>query len=239
MTRPAVALAALAVGAEVCYPLTAGEARQVLAAVVVLLSALAVLSAAGRRNLLPLLGFCGLGAFAVEAWGVRTGVPFGAYAYTGHLGPRAFGVPLVVPLAWVSMAWPALCVARRLCPTRGPRILVAALALTAWDVMLDPQLVAAGAWRWSADRDAMQGVPLHNDLGWLVCAVLLMTALERWCAPADDRVPVALWLWAWLGSVVADAAFLGLPETALVGGVTMGLVGVPLLARLSPVLALA
>jgi uncharacterized membrane protein len=233
------ALAAVAVGADICYPLVVGEARQVLAAVVVVLSALAVLNAAGRSNLLPLLGICGLGAFAVEAWGVHTGVPFGAYAYTGHLGPRAVGVPLVVPLAWVSMAWPALCVARRLCPTRGPRVLVAALALTAWDVMLDPQLAAAGAWRWGSDAASVQGVPLHNDLGWLVCSALLMAALDRWCAPADDLVPVALWLWAWLGSVVADAVFLGLPETALVGGVTMGLVGVPLLARLVPVVALA
>ncbi len=237
MTRGPVVLAALVVGVDVCYPLVGGEARQVLAAVVVSLSALAVLGAAGRRNLLPLLGFCGLGAFAVEAWGVRTGIPFGAYAYTGHLGPRALGVPLVVPLAWVSMAWPALCVARRLCPARGPRVLVATLALTGWDVMLDPQLVAAGAWRWTDRADALQGVPLHNDLGWLVCSVLLMTALDRCCTPTDDRVPVALWLWAWLGSVVADAVFLGLPETALVGGVTMGLVGVPLLARRSPVLA--
>jgi uncharacterized membrane protein len=177
----------------------------------------------------------GVGSLLVEVWGVHTGTPFGRYAYTGHLGPRLAGVPLVVPLAWSMMAWPALCVARRVTRSIAGHCAVAALALASWDLLLDPQMVAAGNWRWSAQSPALQGIPLHNFVGWLVCAAVLMTVLERLCPPTDqDSLPVGLWVWTWLGSVVADAVFLGLPGTALAGGLGMALVGVPLLARSAP-----
>lgn len=163
--------------------------------------------------------------------GVHTGQPFGAYAYTGHLGPRVAGVPLVVPLASTMMAWPALCVARRLASSPGVRVLVGGVALASWDLLLDPQMVAAGNWRWSRGSPALQGIAPRNDVGWLVCALVGVAVLERVCAPGrDERLPVGLWLWTWLGSVLAELAFLGLPFAALVGGLAMAMVGVPLLA---------
>ncbi len=56
---------------------------------------------------------------------------------------------MVIPLAWVMMAWPALVVARTLA-TRGAAVIaIGAVALTTWDVFLDPQMVAAGHWAWS------------------------------------------------------------------------------------------
>ncbi len=57
----------------------------------------------------------GLG-LAVEAVGVRTGVPFGPYRYTGTLGPQLLGVPVAVALAWTMMAYPCLLLGRRLAP---------------------------------------------------------------------------------------------------------------------------
>ena len=97
-----------------------------------------------------LVAVAGGGGLLAEAVGVATGFPFGRYAYAGTLGPRLLGVPLVVPLAWAWMAWPAWLVGgpagpRPGRPGRGGR----RSALAAWDLFLDPQMVAAGHWHWA------------------------------------------------------------------------------------------
>ena len=51
-------------------------------------------------------------AEAKESIGVATGYPFGQYHYTGTLGPAVLGVPVLVPLAWVMMAYPCLLAGR-------------------------------------------------------------------------------------------------------------------------------
>jgi uncharacterized membrane protein len=141
-------LVAAAVGVQIAYPLVPETWRtEVTVASVVVFFVAAVADAArvhGPVGAGVLTAVAGGGGLAAEAVGVATGRPFGQYAYTGTLGPELLGVPVVVPLAWVMMAWPALVVARTLVP-RGPAVaVVGAGALTAWDVFLDPQMVAAG-----------------------------------------------------------------------------------------------
>ena len=63
-------------------------------------------------------------------------------------GPTLLGVPFLVPLAWLMMAWPSWVLADRLARpvrpagARSVRIAVAAAVFAAWDVVLDPQMVA-------------------------------------------------------------------------------------------------
>ena len=137
-------------------------------------AALADAARGARRCAAPavLLAVAGGGGLLVEAVGVHTGVPFGAYAYTGDLGAEVLGVPVVVPLAWTMMAWPALVVGRTLAraPGRG----------RGWS--------AAPRWRrgtcsstrrWSTPGTgrgrtrtpgcrSCPGVPLTNYAGWLL-----------------------------------------------------------------------
>lgn len=235
------ALAVAVVACQIAYPLVDGAARHRLtvATVVVFFTASVTHSAVWRGGgwTLLLLAVVGGGGLAVEAVGVRTGLPFGAYRYTGTLGGQALGVPVVIPLAWVMMGYPALLVARRVTadPRRGP--LLAAAALAAWDLFLDPQMVDAGHWAWTGGGPLL-GIPLTNFVGWYAVAALMMAVL--WprlpaAAPGADRVPFALYLWTYASSVLAHAAFWGNPEVALVGGVGMGAVVVALLcASASP-----
>jgi putative membrane protein len=137
---------------------------------------------------------------------------------------------VVIPLAWVMMTWPAHLVAARLARSRAGRVAVGAVALAAWDLFLDPQMVDAGHWRWADPLPALPGVPtvpLTNYAGWLLVAALLMLLLPV-PGPGDDRVPYALYLWTYASSVLAHLAFFGLPASALWGGLGMGLVAVPL-----------
>lgn len=232
-------LAALTVLLEVPYPLVHGRTRDLLTVAAVLaFFAASATHAAGTRGAAWAARFVAIAAgtgLLVEAVGTATGVPFGRYDYDGSLGPRLFGVPIVIPLAWAMMAYPALLIGRRIAATRLRRAVVGGAALASWDLFLDPQMVDAGHWRWVDVRAHLPGVPsvpLSNYAGWLAVSVLLMAVLDRVSAqrPADDRVPLALYLWTFGSSVLANLAFFGRPFVALWGGLGMGAVVVLLWA---------
>ena len=147
----------------------------------------------GPRAAAALVAIAGGGGLAIEALGVATGFPFGSYDYSGQIGPQLAGVPVVIPLAWTWMAWPAWLAAIRLLPAGAGRIALAAVGLVTWDLFLDPQMVAEGYWSWLDDGPALPGlagIPISNYLGWLLFAVLVMTAL-RPLAGAAVAVPGA------------------------------------------------
>lgn len=226
---------------EIPYPLVHGSARDTLTVVTVVVFATAAVvnaAATGRWWHGPsLLLVVGGGAFAAEALGVHTGYPFGRYRYLRGLGPSVAQVPVVVPLAWVMMAQPSAAVARRLARSRAARIVVGAAAMSTWDIFLDPQLVYAGHWRWFDRTPHLPGVgdvPLSNLGGWLLVTLVLMAAMSLWSGrEADDPPSIALWVWTWLGSTVANLAFFDRPWVALWGFVGMGVIGVPLSRQLA------
>ncbi|MEU2614327.1 carotenoid biosynthesis protein [Micromonospora sp. NPDC007271] len=118
------ALLAGLVLAQICYPLTTGTTRAGLTTATVVLGCLLsvghALASRGTRTALALVVVATGGGFAVEALGVATGFPFGGYDYSGELGPKLAGVPLVIPLAWTWMAWPAWLTAVRLTGAATP-----------------------------------------------------------------------------------------------------------------------
>ncbi|MEH0937552.1 carotenoid biosynthesis protein [Micromonospora psammae] len=247
MTRQRVswALLTVLVLAQICYPLTSGDTRARLTVATVVLGYLLAVGHAllsrGPRTAAALVAVATGGGFAIEALGVATGFPFGSYDYSGELGPKLAGVPLIIPLAWTWMAWPAWLAAARLVPPGLGRTALAALGLATWDLFLDPQMVAEGYWIW---RDAtpalpgLPGVPVSNYLGWLLFAVLLMGALRPLAGPAvavtdsRDAPMFALYLWTYFSSVLAHAVFLDLPASALWGAVGMSVAAVPLAVTL-------
>jgi uncharacterized membrane protein len=228
-----LALALLLVGTAIAYPLTDGPARDAVSWSIVLLgSGVSVSHAVLSRGLRT-----GLGVFAVvavvavltEALGLATGVPYGGYSYSDALGPTLLGVPFLVPLAWLLMAWPSWVLAARLVPrSRAGRVLVAAYVFAAWDVVLDPQMVQAGYWRWAHPHPGLPGidtVPLTNLAGWLVAGLVLMPLLDllvqRTARPGPpaigDAAPLLTLGWMTLGGALAHAGWLGLPGSAAWG----------------------
>lgn len=255
--RVAAAAAAVTIGLQVAYPLLDAPGHEQALHAVTIGSVLAFASATlahaaatrGTTTALVVLAVAGGVGLAAEVCGVRTAFPFGAYEYASTLGPAVLTVPLVVPLAWVMMAWPCLLLGRRLSPGRDragavAAVLIAAWTLTAWDLFLDPQMNAAGHWTFADPEPGLPGttgVPLTNLAGWFAVSLLIMTVLQR-VVPAkraeppsdrDDAVPALLLGWTWLGSTLAAAAFFGRPAVAVWGGVAMG-VPVLLYLRRSP-----
>lgn len=247
-----VVLAAAVVAAQVVYPLIDGAARDALtvATVCVFFAVSATHAAAwrGARFAAGLVAITAGGGLAVEVAGVTTGWPFGAYAYADSLGWALAGVPVIIPLAWTMMAYPAWLVAGRITAHALWRAVVAGWALASWDLFLDPQMVAEGHWTWAAAEPALLDVPLTNFAGWFATATVMMALLSRLSArgvvhahggtarsgavrgfavfsgAADDRPMYGLYLWVYASSVLAHAAFFGLPGSALAGGAGMGAV---------------
>ncbi len=234
--------AGLAIAAQICWPLTSGALRTNTTLIIVLLFAAASVShAAITRGITWASRYTAtalLFGLLVEFIGTRTGWPFSDYAYTDALRPQLLGVPVIVPLAWTMMAYPALLVGRRLTTRRLGQIVLGAYALAAWDLFLDPQMVGENYWRWTSGMPALPGIPgipWVNYLGWFAVSLVLMTILSLLSNHAGDSahdgVPVLLYTWTWIGGIVANAFFLGRPAVAMWGGAAMGIVAVPYLIR--------
>ncbi|MFD7659385.1 carotenoid biosynthesis protein [Actinosynnema sp. NPDC059797] len=179
--------------AQIVYSMTApGDRLPTTVLSVVLFCVASTLDAASRcgwRTAGALVAVAGGGGLVAEAVGVRTGFPFGDYDYTGTLGAEVLGVPVLVPMAWIMMAWPAVLVGRAL--GRGWAVVpLAAWALASWDVFLDPQMVDAGHWAWAHPAPGLPGVdgiPLTNFAGWLLVAALITGVLHAHLGPRTYR----------------------------------------------------
>lgn len=135
-------------------------------------------------------------ALGFEACSVATGFPFGSYVH--HLeGPRVLGVPFVVVVGWVVLAWLAWMLARVIVGEYANRRLyvvvmpvVGTLILGGYDLVIDPiTAYARGLYSYGAPSGAL-GVPLSNYFGWVFTGWVLFQVFSliewRW-----RRVPNA------------------------------------------------
>jgi len=233
-SRPLLAALALA---QLRYPSVApGRQTAATRGIVGLLLAASLADLAERRG--PRRA-AALGAsaaaigFGAEVCGVATGRPFGPYTYSGRLGPKVAGVPALAAAAWTMMASPAWSVAGLLTRRPPARAALAAGALTAWDVALDPRMVREGYWTWP-DGGRYEDVPASNFAGWFITGGAIFAA---WSVLDGDAEPgdaaLGLYVWTWAGEVAANLLFWRRPRVAAAAGVTMGAFAVPaLVARL-------
>jgi uncharacterized membrane protein len=239
MTASRALLGAL-VGAQVVYArLPARRLEAATRGIVGLMlaaSAAEAVEARGLRRGTGLVAAAGALGFSAELAGVATGRPFGHYTYSAKLGPRIGGVPLLAAAAWAMMARPAWVVAGLITRRhRALRIALAAGALTAWDVFLDPRMAREGYWSWPGGG-RYEGIPASNFLGWFVTGA---GVFALWSLVEDDEPLVdgdgalALYAWTWVGETFANAVFWRRPLVAAAGGGAMGAFAAPaLVARL-------
>lgn len=199
----------------------------------VLLQAVAVVvilgQAWGWRRALGTAVTISIFTFFVEAMGSTTGFPFGHYDYTDLLQPQLFGVPLLIPAAWLMMLPPAWATVAFLLPDRSLKreqrrkryalfVVLSALALTAWDLLLDPQMVAWNLWVWQ-EPGGYFGIPWLNFWGWFMTAVIVTLLLRPQNLPV--RPLLVIYTITWFLEVVGLALFWGMPGPAVAGGLGM------------------
>ena len=162
-------------------------------------------------------------SYLAEFVGSSTGIPFGKYEYTGLLQPQLAGVPLLIPLAWMMMLPPAWAIAKTILGESRPRwtfVLLSALAFTAWDLFLDPQMVGWGFWVWETPG-AYFGIPLSNYLGWIVVSAIITLAVNPKNLPVG---PLSLvYVLTWLLQTIGQGIFWSQPGPAVVGFIGSGI----------------
>lgn len=169
----------------------------------------------------PVLGW------ASELLGSRRGVPFGRYHYTEVLQPQIGHVPLLIPMAWLMMIPPSFAVGVLIAPNNHAlALLLGAGAFTAWDLYLDPQMIAWRFWEWE-DHGAYLGIPIVNFFGWFVVALVIgvigSASLGAAILTSMPLVPLAaVYVITWALELVGQALFWNLRTSAIVGGVGMG-----------------
>lgn len=143
-----------------------------LASLFLLTAGLVVLLGERTGRGVLLLACVALLGFAVEAVGVRFGVPFGRYVYTGALQPQVLGVPVVMGPAWMVLVAFAQDAAGRLRLGGWRAVLFAALLTTATDLVIDPLAAnRLGYWKW-LDGGSYYGIPFVNFAGWFLTALV-------------------------------------------------------------------
>lgn len=188
-----------------------------------LAAVLAVLhSVWGLERMAVTAGGVALLGWAVEFIGSSTGFPFGSYDYTSVLQPQIAKVPLLIPLAWLMMlpcAWAVTTVL--IGKQRSPLLFafVSALVFTAWDLFLDPQMVAWGFWVWE-EPSGYFGIPWVNFLGWILCSFTI-TLLAR-PGHLTARPLLLIYGITWALESIGLVVFWGLPGPAAVGFLVMG-----------------
>ncbi|HEX6709313.1 MAG TPA: carotenoid biosynthesis protein [Rubrobacter sp.] len=140
-------------------------------------------------------------AYAIEALGVATGVPYGPFHYGDALGPMVAGlVPYLLPISYAPLVIGAVAA------TWGHRlrlfhVLQATFLLVWMDAVLDPGAASLGFWAWPVGG-VYYGVPLSNYAGWLLSgavATALLLAIGRWSGTPSpgllDSATVATSFW--------------------------------------------
>lgn len=171
--------------------------------------------------------------WAAEWIGSHTGFPFGSYEYTPLLQPQIAGVPLLIPLAWLMMLPPAWAVAKvwvayLSIPPQFQKLLfviLSAVAFTAWDLFLDPQMVGWGFWKWH-QPGLYFGIPLENYGGWLLVSGLISLWVGRTDIPSTPML--LIYAVTWILQTIGQFFFWQQPGPALVGFIAMGIMLIPL-----------
>jgi putative membrane protein len=108
----------------------------------------------------------GLAGFLVEVLGIHTGFPFGSYQYLTTLGPKLWGVPLVLAINWVLLIYCTSDLASRFSESKFISVLLAAVFMVGLDFLIEPVAIKYDYWVWSAVE-----IPIQNYLAWFVISL--------------------------------------------------------------------
>lgn len=236
------AVLALTILLQMAYPLVSGTTLQVITIVTIYVGATSMVLHAhlsyGMKYASRYLILAALFGYFIELLGVHTGWPFGIYTYDSSLGFAIFGVPLVVPFAWVMMIHPCLVAARRV--TSKWTFLYGGALLAGWDLFLDPLMVSAGRWTWEvpgAHVPFVPDVPLSNFFGWLLagCAIVallnLLLPFERRKESANLRAVTILLTWVLFSGFIGNIFFFDRPGLAFLGAAFFGAFATPFIYK--------
>ena len=135
------------------------------------------------KSIVSALAVCVM-TFLCAASGANFGFPFGDFAYTGALGPKVWGVPLVIPFLWLMVLVTSFSAAERI--LRFKHVVVASIVATAFDAVMEFAADSLDLWHWQG------GAPAElNFISWFCISYLGISLLQKYATekPTDSFVP--------------------------------------------------
>lgn len=136
-----------------------------------LLLSLILLLSQHKNWSLPFIGWS-LGVIlygiGIEWAGVESSAIFGTYHYGEVLGWRIDGIPLVIGINWLILAYCSKDISERLFKHPLASILFASFLMVFLDFFIEPVAIKLGFWHWPNNE-----VPMHNYVGWFLVSCIL------------------------------------------------------------------
>ncbi|GAA0874160.1 hypothetical protein GCM10009118_05680 [Wandonia haliotis] len=118
-----------------------------------------------RATLLAFFVAFGTG-IAVEWIGVHTSLLFGEYAYGSNLGPKLWGVPLIIGVNWALLSSISCEMSRVLVKNFYVRVFLSATLMVGIDILIEPIAHLMDFWHWEDNE-----IPVFNFICWFVIAL--------------------------------------------------------------------
>lgn len=157
-----------------------------------LLLAFTVIILAENENKLLLISFLSIAfitGISVELIGVHTGMLFGDYSYGANLGPKLWGVPLVIGINWGVLSITTASITQKINLPVYFKIIVNAFLLVLFDFVMEPVAMKSDFWSWKNDE-----IPLFNYVCWFFVALILQLIYHWIRKPKSNKVFNALFV---------------------------------------------
>lgn len=125
----------------------------------------------------------------IEWLGIKTSAIFGSYHYGDVLGWKIDGVPLIIGVNWLLLAYCSKDIADRIFNQPVLAILFAAILMVFMDFLIEPVAIQLKFWYWPNDT-----VPLQNYLGWFLVSLVLFSLSAPLKLRWENRSSVVLYL---------------------------------------------
>ena len=112
------------------------------------------------------VGTCAF-TFMLEAIGVATSKIFGPYTYGAVLGPKLWGVPILISLNWLLVIIGAVSLTSRRVKNPVLFVIVIGILTLLFDYVMEPVATKLGYWQWHTTS-----IPLQNYLIWFLVGVV-------------------------------------------------------------------
>lgn len=118
------------------------------------------------KPFLRTFGLVFLVGFTAEQIGVHTGLLFGNYSYSNHLGVSFYDVPLIIGINWSILSIGAWHLCKRLHRNKWVNIFAASLLMVLFDIVMEPTAIDLNYWKWENGE-----IPFYNYFSWFLISI--------------------------------------------------------------------
>lgn len=123
--------------------------------------------------------------FALEVFGVKTGLLFGSYEYGDVLGPKLFETPLLIGFNWVLVILGGVLLSSKFISNNFLIVLFTPLLTVLFDFFLEPVAIKLNYWMWFRGE-----IPVQNYLAWYAISLLAVFFFMQSKIEVKSTIPI-------------------------------------------------